>query len=71
MPALIVQGLPALAKFLDKLVPLQGGRTYLIAALTIGGNIFLFLTGQVTGEQAASTILTAGGLSYAALHKTG
>ena len=70
MSNLIVIGLQHLAKLLDRLIPLQGGRTILIAVLTIVGNITFFLTGSLTPEQVSNNILVAFGLIYASLHKS-
>lgn len=69
MNALIVQALQLIAKGLDKAVPLEGGRTILVAVLQIVGCISLNLNGQMTGDVAALGISSAIGTIYASLHK--
>ena len=69
MQALLVQGLQAIGKLLDKAVPLQGGRTILVTILVIVTNVAGFLSGQIQGELAASNILLALGTIYASVHK--
>lgn len=69
MTQLIVQALQLIAKGLDKAIPLQGGRTVLVAVLQVVGSVSLYLNGQMTGEVAALGISSAIGTIYAALHK--
>ena len=69
MQAIIVQVLQLIAKGVDKAVPLQGGRTILVAVLTIIGNVAMYLTGKSDPTEVANNLLLSFGLIYAALHK--
>lgn len=69
MQGLIVGVLQQLAKWLDKAVPLNGGRTVLTGALAIISAVTGYLTGSISGEMAATAILLAIQGIYASLHK--
>ena len=64
---LIVLGLNKLAQLLDRLVPMQGGRTMLVAVLAIVGNLCWFFTGKETANEATNNIVMAFGIVFAAM----